>query len=136
MKALIDTNVIMDVLLARQPHFEFSQKCAKICGERIIGCLTATQTKDIFYFLEKSKTPVGEAKRMIKELSAEFVILDILAVDVQSALISGMSDYEDALIAHCAARSGIDYIITRNVKDFDASPVDAISPKDFLEMKL
>ena len=46
MKVLIDTNVIMDVLLARQPHFEFSQKCVKICGERHIGHLTVTQTKD------------------------------------------------------------------------------------------
>ncbi|MDR2183921.1 MAG: PIN domain-containing protein [Clostridiales bacterium] len=134
MKVLIDTNVILDVLLARQPHFEFSLKCAKICGEQIIGCLTATQTKDIFYILEKNKTPVEKAKHMIKELSEEFVVLDVLAVDVQSALISDISDYEDALIAHCAARSGMDYIITRNAKDFDTSPIRAISPKDFLEM--
>ena len=132
MKVLIDTNVIMDVLLARQPHFEFSQRCAKICGEQLIGYLTATQTKDIFYFLEKNKISAKKAKCIIKELSEEFAILDILAADVQNALASDMPDYEDALIAHCAARCSMDYIITRNTKDFSASPVAAILPKDFL----
>jgi predicted nucleic acid-binding protein len=43
-----------------------------------------------------------------------------------------MPDFEDAVIAAVAQREGADYIVTRNTKDFIASPVPAITPEDFL----
>jgi hypothetical protein len=43
-----------------------------------------------------------------------------------------MEDFEDAIVSHCADRMNIDYIITRNGKDFTASPVHAITPENFL----
>jgi predicted nucleic acid-binding protein len=43
-----------------------------------------------------------------------------------------MADYEDALLAACAKRSKVDLIITRNLRDFDESLVEAITPDDFL----
>ena len=44
-----------------------------------------------------------------------------------------MTDYEDALLAYCARRHRVDYIITRNVKHFAGSPIVATLPGDFLE---
>jgi len=43
-----------------------------------------------------------------------------------------MNDYEDALLSHCAKRVKADFIITRNTADFTNSPVNAISPVEFL----
>jgi hypothetical protein len=40
--------------------------------------------------------------------------------------------HEDALLAACAKRGNMEYIITRNVKYFSGSPVKAILPDDFL----
>ena len=47
-----------------------------------------------------------------------------------------MRDFEDAVQAYCAKRHRIDYIVTRNVKDFVNSPVKAISPEDFINLVL
>jgi len=136
MKILIDTNVIMDVLQERLPHYDYPSKAFNLIVERKAGYITATQTKDIFYFVEKEIGSEDKAKQVIMRLCKYFDILDVLSVDVENALNSDMSDYEDALIAQCAARCGISYIITRNIKDFEASPVPAISPKSFLEIKI
>lgn len=50
------------------------------------------------------------------------------------ALAAPMKDYEDALVAACAARNKIGYIVTRNIKDYEQSKVPAILPDDFLKM--
>jgi hypothetical protein len=62
--------------------------------------------------------------------------MDVVGID-KSLLVSALTnenfdDIEDCLQAECAASVGADYIITRNTKDFIASPVPAITPEDFL----
>lgn len=58
-------------------------------------------------------------------------IAKITAKDLKFAFTGVMSDFEDALQVNCAKRYHIDYIITRNVKDFKLSPVKAIEPSEF-----
>lgn len=45
-----------------------------------------------------------------------------------------MPDYEDALIAYAALRQGVNFIITRNKKDFARSPVPALAPEEFIAL--
>lgn len=40
------------------------------------------------------------------------------------------ADFEDCLVARCAEKIKADYIITRNVKDFRDSAVEAITPEE------
>ncbi len=61
-------------------------------------------------------------------------IAKITAKDLKFAFTGVMSDFEDALQANCAKRYHIDYIITRNVKDFKLSPVKAIEPSEFFKV--
>ena len=65
------------------------------------------------------------------------IILDVLTVyrdDVYSVLDSGWDDFEDALQAHVAVRSGIDAIVTRNIKDYKkAKNIDIIAPHNFVQ---
>ena len=133
MKVLIDTNVILDVLTKREPYFEFSASFLKLCGVRITGCIAASQTTDIFYILRRSGKDTQSAKEIIKKLTDNVKVLDINAADVKNALNSDMTDYEDSLLACCAKRQKLEYIITRNEKDFSLSPVPAISPQAFLQ---
>ena len=64
------------------------------------------------------------------------VLIDanVIPADVQNALASDMPDFEDGLLACCAKRQNAKYIITRNEKDFEHSPVPALSPQIFLEL--
>ena len=60
------------------------------------------------------------------------VLLDTKAVDIQEAAKMGFSDFEDAVVTATAAREKVEYIITRNTKDFSDSPIPTIQPEDFL----
>jgi len=130
---LIDTNVILDVLTRREPHFGHSEALLRLCGTRLTGCITASQTTDIFYMLRREGLDAQAARQLLKKLTDNVKVIDINAADVQSALASGVPDYEDSLLACCAKRQRISYIITRNEKDFKHAPVPALSPKVFLE---
>ena len=133
MKVLIDTNVILDVLTRREPHFAFSMAVLKLCGTQVTGCVIASQTTDIFYLLRRFGKDAQSAKALINNLANNLKVLDSTAADVQNALASPMPDYEDALLACCARRQKAEYIITRNENDFQLSQVPALSPQVFLE---
>ncbi len=71
---------------------------------------------------------------MLSVLFTLFKLEDTFALDCRTAISSEMKDYEDAVMAQTGARIGADYIITRNLKDYGASSVTAISPGDFLKL--
>jgi len=134
MKVLIDTNVIIDVLSNRTPHFHFSSKIFELCGAQLQGHIAAYQTRDIFYLLKRSGVDISVAKSAIACLVGTLVSLDTNFSDIKCALASEISDFEDAILAYCAERHNIQFIITRNVKDFKLSPIKAVSPRDFVEL--
>jgi predicted nucleic acid-binding protein len=133
MKVLIDTNVILDVLTRREPHYEYSAAFLKLCGTQITGLMAASQTTDIFYILRREGKNAQETKTIIQKLTDNINVIDVTAADVKNALASAMPDYEDAMLAVSGQRWKADYIITRNEKDFRQSPVTALSPQAFLE---
>ena len=54
-------------------------------------------------------------------------------------LIAGLenenfSDFEDCLQMECAKSYKADYIVTRNVSDYETSEVKAIMPKDYVSL--
>ncbi|MDR3084935.1 MAG: PIN domain-containing protein [Christensenellaceae bacterium] len=134
MKVLIDTNVILDALMNRDPWAAAAQELLRYAAmEKVKGFVAASQTTDIFYLLRRAGAEEGSAKEIIKKLTDGVGVSDITPADVQGALASNMPDYEDALLAFCAKRQKAEYIITRNEKDFGRSQVPAISPSAFLE---
>jgi predicted nucleic acid-binding protein len=133
MKVLIDTNVILDVFMKREPHVEFSVSFLNLCGKKIPGCITASQTTDIFYMLCRLGKDTKSAGAIIKKLTSNLKLLDVTAADVQNALVSEMADYEDSLLVCCAKRQKMEYIITRNEKDFNQTTIHVLSPQKFLE---
>ena len=43
------------------------------------------------------------------------------------ALASAISDYEDAVVEKVASRKDMDYIVTRNIKDYQAGGTKTVS---------
>jgi len=132
MLILFDTNVILDVLAKREPFYQNSGAAIKFCSKLNYGCLSIVQCRDIHYLLCKSGLSSDDSKLSVTLLLSQLKLLIADDNDVKNALSSEMSDFEDALLAYCAARHDVQYIITRNEKDFVKSPVKVISPHDFL----
>lgn len=135
MRILIDTNVILDALTGRQPHFDDADKIIKFCADKKVqGYLAAYSISNIFYILRKD-LPIEDRRIVLLNLCE---ILEVEGVDsrkVKSALNRGdFKDLEDCIQNECAAAIKADYIVTRNKKDFENSTVLAILPQEFLDM--
>ena len=63
-----------------------------------------------------------------------FEVVPVEKADFYQATMLGMSDYEDAVQAVCAAKIGADYVVTRNEADFATSPVPAWAPSKVLAL--
>jgi predicted nucleic-acid-binding protein len=134
MNILIDTNIVLDFLLRREPHIKNAGIIFKACKEfKINGFIAAHSIPDIFYIMRKSYT-LYELKEIIKLLANFISIINLTEEMILSALSEhNFSDFEDSLQDECAQEINADYIITRNVNDFAHSKVKAIEPKEFIK---
>jgi len=100
--------------------------------EKFQGFVTANSITDIYYLVRKNVSE-AVARGAIRNLLQLFTIVDIDGEDCEAALDSPIGDYEDALVAVCAEKLGVDYIVTR-AKDFlnTDSVVFVSSPNIFL----
>ena len=62
-----------------------------------------------------------------------FHIADLKSSDIRKVRNMKTSDYEDAIQMVCAQRMKVDFIVTRNIKDFIESKVHAMKPDELLE---
>ncbi len=135
MRILIDTNIVLDILLKREPFFETSYSALKQAVVNDIECLvSATAVTDIFYLLRKGLGDTRQAKENLERLLQLVMVADVMALDIQAALSDSMPDFEDAVVHAVAARNKADYIMTRNTKDFAGTTVPAITPQDFIKL--
>ena len=133
MRVLIDTNVILDILQKREPFFTDSYRALRRALENDAECLiSASAATGIFYVLRKSLGSAQQAKEHIDQLAQVVSFADVQGMDIHTALMRAMPDFEDAVVDAVAERSGASYILTRNIKDFTGSVVPAILPADFL----
>ena len=132
---LVDTNVVLDVLMKREPYTEAAQHILTKCANReIVGYLAAHSIPNLFYILRKAYSQ-KERRKFIKNLCDIFRISDLNAEKIMAAAENeDFSDFEDCLQMECAKTCGAEYIVTRNVNDYKASEVKAILPKDYLEL--
>jgi len=131
---LIDTNVILDYLINREPYAEGAQQILYYCAEkRVKGYIAAHSITNIFYILRKHFSST-ERRKMLLDLCELIEICGLQKTQVINALVNEeFDDLEDCIQAECAKTVQVDYIVTRNVKDFAHSPVLAIPPDEFLK---
>ena len=132
MKVLFDTNVVLDVLLEREPFSEHAAyMMSKVERSEISGFLCATTVTTIYYLLSRflGKEKAGKSIHSIVSL---FEIASVNRVVIENALKSNFADFEDAVVSESARHAGVEYIITRNVVDFKKSKIPAYTPTEFL----
>lgn len=135
MKALIDTNVIVDALTSRQPWKENAEKIFLMAANQVMDAyIAASSATDIYYLLRKYLHSTEQAKQVMGKLYSLVGILAVTGNECLDALASAVIDYEDAVIERTAAKAEMDCIITRNVKDYQDGAVKAILPDDFIAM--
>ena len=132
MKALIDTNVIVDVLTGREPFFADSSGVLDRAerGE-FVACTCATTVTTVFYLVRRHLGAQATVAR-IKDLIAICQVAPVNQSVIDAALHSRFADFEDAVLHHSAVLAGADCIVTRNEADFRESSLVIYSPAQFL----
>ena len=135
MKAIIDTCVILDYLQRREPFFDDALNLAIGSANREFEAyISANSITDLYYIIHKYTHDDKETRKHLTNLTQVFGIADTLAEDCIYALHSEITDYEDAVMSETASRTGVDYIVTRNVRDYTKSKIPVVTPGEFLEM--
>lgn len=134
MRALIDTNILADLLLGRDPYYDIANNILTLCAnKKVSGYVAAHSIPNLFYILRNSMSK--EERRVALMDICQIVKLEgIDSFKILSALDNeNFSDFEDCLQEECAVAVSADYIVTRNLKDFVSSRVPAILPNEFVE---
>ncbi|MCL1947991.1 MAG: PIN domain-containing protein [Chitinivibrionia bacterium] len=129
---LLDTNVFLDYFLNRN-GFDEARKIINSCFvKNTTGYVSAHEITTLSYFLEKGISDKNKITEIISKILKTFNVIEINQEILGKALFSNVIDYEDAVIEVSAIEKKIDYIVTKNIRDFEESKVKAILPKDFL----
>lgn len=133
MKVLFDTNVILDIW-KKDDFFLSSFAAYDVCMlRRWDACVSVTSIPDLEYLLvARGVLSRGQVHAAMENLFAMFDVVDANSCDCLLAHTSGMPDLEDGIIAYAADRNGIDTIVTRNKRNFELSPVPALTPEEFV----
>jgi predicted nucleic acid-binding protein len=120
----LDTDVILDFILRRQPFFSHAARLFQAGMEgKAVLMASAGSLKDVFYFARKpvAEETVGSERRGREALRILLQVVEVCALDRSmwdEALASPVKDTEDALQVACARRNQADFLVTRNVKHF------------------
>ena len=134
MVALIDTNIIIDFILKRQPFEKESTIIMKKCATREIqGFVAFHSISNLWYILRK--IPDNERRDWLVNVCKCLTVIGANHDEVLNAIKQNdFKDFEDCLQDRCAVGIKANYIITRNIDDFMGSEVPAILPEDFLKI--
>jgi len=129
---LVDTNIVLDVLLDREPFADAAARVFALVEEsRIEGFLCATTVTTIDYLLGQA-LPRDTARTALQRLLDLFEIAPVNRPVLEQALRSRIPDFEDAVLEQSALLVSADAITTRNLTDFKKSSVTALDPSALL----
>jgi predicted nucleic acid-binding protein len=131
-RVLLDLNILLDVLAQREPHFVDSARLWALAETgQVEGFVAAHSFTTLFYLYEKQHDS-ARAHQAIRRILQVFEVAALNREVIKMASDLNWPDFEDAIQATAAAQSGCRHLITRNPKDYQAHPVTAILPGDFL----
>ena len=133
MRLLIDTNILLDVLMKREPHFRDSAEVWKLCETGLAeGVVSVLSFANLVYVMRKELSP-ARILDVLERMKLIFRFADFSASAMSHAAGLMWDDFEDSVQSTIAWQIKADCIITRNVRDFRNSRVPAFTPAELLE---
>ena len=133
MNVILDTNIVIDAITAREPFREKSQDIIRSASKKEFkGAITTSTITDIYYIADKYFKDKEKTTSEVKKLFLLFDVITVTKEDCLRAFETGIKDYEDSLLSVCAFKWNANFIVTRNSEDFSNSVISAISPEEFL----
>ena len=130
--ALLDTNVVLDILLDRPPwNTDAAILWRAVLNRQFIAYITATSVTDIFYIIRRH---AGHQKawQAVQTCLDQLSIVTVRIDDLRLATTMEGSDFEDNLQVACAVSRQLDFIVTRNLEGFSGANIPILTPQQML----
>jgi len=137
MKILLDTNILLDILLEREPWREPALILWRALEEQRLVCfVTASSLTDVYYLTNAHARRYGipdlDGRQIIRRCLDSLSVIAVDRADLERAFSLAGNDFEDDLQIACAVDHRLDAIVTRDPKGFVHSPIPIHSPQFFL----
>jgi predicted nucleic acid-binding protein len=135
MNVLLDTNIVLDVLLNRQPYCQNATKIIILSEKEIIeSYISASAITDIYYITQKMYKDKQKTIDLMKKILTVVSIATITENTIYQALDVAWNDFEDSVQYIVGESISADYIVTRNVNDFNNSAIKIVTPEQFINI--
>ena len=129
----VDSDVILDVLEKRERFYEYSAQILSLGDEKKVKLVTTSLAFANIYYLLRKHLGIEKAKESLRKLRIIVDVISVNAKDIDLALNSELSDFEDALQYFTALDGKIEFIITRNVCDYKNPKLIVQTPQQYIE---
>ena len=131
----LDSDILLDVIFERKPHFKDSQHIlALIEKNKIKGYTSSLIIANCFYIIQNNFS-TQKAKNAVQKLQVLLTILPFTNKEINESLNSNIKDFEDAIQYFIATNNKIKTIITRNIKDYKKAECEVFTPSDYLNFE-
>ena len=134
MNILFDADVILDVVLDREPHEISAYKLLTLVEKGYIKGWLGSGTVNTLYFFMSNELEQKWVQRHILEILEMFQIIPVTNLILEKAVKSNIRDFEDAVLGSAADEQGLDYIVTRNADGFKKCNVPVYRPEELLSI--
>ena len=132
-KLFIDTDIILDLMAKREPFFKSAMKLFSLIDEKKVDAFTTPVVfSNLFYILTKLKNR-NFAHSNLRKLRLLLTIIPVDETIIDLALNSEFKDFEDAIQYYSAKNKELEFIITRNIKDFIKKDLTVLTAENFIE---
>ena len=129
---LLDTDVLIDLALDRQPYSDAAAALLDEIEATGQTAFIAWHSVANFHYLVSPSRGRRRARDFIVELTRFIGVEAGDAAAIRYAASLPMKDFEDAMQVAAARSCGASRIVTRNIKDYERSPIPAITPEQAL----
>ena len=132
MKVMLDLNILLDVVQKREPFYPVS---ATVLSKAVVGEISGHlpgHSLTTLHYITRRSAGIEPAAAIVDWVLSHLEVVAQDKAQFVRARTLGFADFEDAALASAAETAGCECIVTRNVADFDGSPVPALTPEEFL----
>ncbi|TFF37551.1 type II toxin-antitoxin system VapC family toxin [Mucilaginibacter psychrotolerans] len=132
-QVFVDTNILIDLLADRPPFSKFAIQLFDLAEKSKVKLFTSSHAFATTHYLLKKHAPEKELRASLYSLLDYIDLISIVSAIIKKSLLSNYKDFEDAIqIIAATAVPNIDFIVTRNLKDFKDAGITVLAPDELL----
>jgi|SRR5437588_8838099 len=129
----VDTNILIDLLADRPPFSKFAVAIFDLAEKHKVKLFTSSHSYATTHYLLKKYMGEKELRVVLYSLLDFINIISIDLSIIKKSLLSNHKDFEDAIQIFAAGSiKSLDFIVTRNIKDFKDAGVTVLPPDELI----